>query len=133
MMKAEKFAVYLILFFVIAIISVNIFSSLSMLITDKREDIQTFLSMGATKELVSRIFHLHGFLICLTGCVIGVVTGLILAIIQQQTGIISIPGNYIVTAYPISIQATDIAITLAGVSATGYFISWLPIEKIFKK
>lgn len=133
MMKAEKFAVYLILFFVIAIISINIFSSLSMLITDKREDIQTFLSMGATNALISKIFHLHGFLICFTGCIIGVAAGLVLAVIQQQTGIISIPGNYIVTSYPVSIQAADIIITLGGVSAIGYMVSRLPIEKFLKK
>lgn len=133
MMKAEKFAVYLILFFVIAIISVNIFSSLSMLITDKSEDIQTYLSMGATKELVREIFHLHGFLISFAGALIGTAAGLALAIIQQQTGLVSIPGNYIITAYPVVIQPADIFITLAGVSAIGYIVSRLPIENFFKK
>ena len=133
MMKAEKFAVYLILFFVIAIISINIFSCLSMLITDKTEDIATFLSMGATKELVQKIFHLHGFLISLTGCLIGTSAGLALAFVQQQTGIISMPGNYLVSAYPVNIQIADIAITVLGVSATGFAISFLPVSKFFKK
>ena len=133
MMKAEKFAVYLILFFVIAIISVNIFSSLSMLITDKREDIHTFLSLGATKELVNKIFHLHGFLISFAGCILGTTAGIILAVIQQQTGIISIPGNYIVSAYPVEIQIADVIITVAGVSITGFIISWLPIGNFLKK
>lgn len=133
MMKAEKFAVYLILFFVIAIISVNIFSSLSMLITDKKEDIGTFLSMGATNSLVRKIFHLHGFIISFAGCLIGVITGLLLAFIQQQTGIVSMPGNYIVSAYPVEIRLTDIIITISGVSAAGYIISLLPIGNFFKK
>ena len=133
MMKAEKFAVYMILFFVTAIISINIFSSLSMLITDKREDIATFLSMGATKELVQKIFHLHGFLISLTGCVVGTAIGLLLAFIQQQTGLISMPGNYLISAYPVDIQATDVMITVLGVSAAGFIISGMPVGKIFKK
>lgn len=131
MMKAEKFAVYLILFFVIAIISVNIFSSLSMLITDKREDIETFLSLGAPKETVQKIFHLHGALISVMGCAIGTSTGIILALVQQYTGIISIPGNYLISAYPIDIQVLDIIITFVGVSGTGFIISRLPLRKVF--
>ena len=132
MMKAEKFAVYLILFFVTAIISVNIFSSLSMLVTDKMEDIETFMSLGATRELILEIFHLHGFLISLLGCIIGISAGIVLALIQQTTGIISIPGNYLISSYPVDIQLADIAITFVGVCGTGYLISWLPLRKFFK-
>lgn len=133
MMKAEKFAVYLILFFVILIISVNIFSSLSMLITDKKRDIETYLSMGTSKEMIEKIFHLHGFLISATGCIIGVAVGLALAFLQQKFGFISIPGNYLITAYPIDVKIIDIIITVTGVCGVGFTISYLPIRKIFKK
>lgn len=132
MMKAEKFAVYMILFFVIAIISINIFSCLSMMVTEKEDDISTFLSMGATKETIMRIFHLHGFLICVTGCCTGTIIGLAAAFLQKEYGIISLPGNYIVSAYPVDIQFADIAIIVIGVCLTGYLISWLPSGKIFK-
>ena len=131
MMKAEKFAVYLILFFVTAIISVNIFSSLSMLITDKREDIETFLSLGAPQDLVQKIFQIHGTLISLLGCIIGISVGTLLALVQQYTGFISIPGNYLISAYPVDIQALDIIITFVGVSGTGFLISRLPLRKLF--
>lgn len=133
MMKAEKFAVYLILFFIIAIISINIFSCLSMMVTDKEDDVSTFLSMGATKEMIRKVFHLHGFLICATGCCMGTLLGLGLAMLQKIYGFISLPGNYIVSAYPIDIQFTDILITVVGVCLTGYAISWLPSGKFFKK
>ena len=131
MMKAEKFAVYLILFFVIAIISVNIFSSLSMLITDKREDIETFLSLGAPQDLVQKIFHLHGALISVLGCTIGIAVGTVLALVQQYTGIISLPGNYLLSAYPVDIQVMDIIITFVGVSGSGFLISRIPLRKVF--
>jgi lipoprotein-releasing system permease protein len=102
-----------------------------MLITDKSADITTFLSMGATRELVQKIFHLHGFLISVTGCLVGTAVGLALAIIQQKTGIISIPGNYLISAYPVEIQFTDVAITVIGVLAVGFVISRIPAKKIF--
>lgn len=61
MMRSEKFAVYLILFFVIVVVSVNIFASLSMLIIDKQEDIGIYKAMGA------RIKHSAGHLPCTDG------------------------------------------------------------------
>ena len=130
--KAEKFAVYLILFFVIMIISINIFSCLSMLVTEKREDIETYLSLGATKELTGKIFHLHGFLISLTGCTIGTSIGIILALVQQKFGIISISGSYIIDAYPIDLRLADILIIFIGVTGIGFIISYLPMKKIFR-
>lgn len=132
MMKAEKFAVYMILFFVIVIISINIFSCLSMLIADKGDDITTYLSLGAEKKMLKKIFHLHGFLISAFGCIAGTIAGTVVALLQKHFQIISIPGNYIITAYPVDIQITDIAITFIGVLATGFIISYFPAQKIFK-
>ncbi|MBR7157691.1 MAG: ABC transporter permease [Bacteroidales bacterium] len=130
MMRAEKFAVYMILFFVVIIVSVNIFGSLSMLILDKKEDLKTFSSMGARPELIKRIFVLQGWLISLIGSAIGIVIGVALCIIQQQTGLISLPGNYIVSAYPVEIHVMDIIITFAGVAIIGYIIAILPSKVI---
>lgn len=125
MMKAEKFTVYLIMFFVIIIISINIFSSLTILILDKKEDIATFASMGAGTQFINRIFVLQGWLISALGSVIGIITGLILCLVQLHTGVIQIPGSFIVNAYPVSIQIPDIFITLAGVNLIGYLIARL--------
>lgn len=123
MMKGEKFTVYFILFFVILIISINIFSSLVMLIIDKKEDIATFSSMGAGSRMVRRIFSLQGLLISVLGATVGIGVGLALCFIQQKTGIIQIPGSFIVTAYPVDVQGTDIIITFTGVIMIGYSIS----------
>ncbi len=126
MMRAEKFAVYLILFFVILIVSVNIFGSLSMLIIDKQHDMETYKSMGASEKLIKRIFVLQGWLISLIGAAVGIAIGLILCFIQQQFGLISMPGNYIISAYPVNIHFTDVLITFFGVALIGYLIALLP-------
>ncbi len=123
MMKAEKFTVYLIMFFVILIISVNIFSSLTILIIDKKEDMETFASMGADRKLINRIFILQGWLISVFGSVAGIIAGLVLCYVQQYFEVITIPGSFIVSAYPVSVQSTDIIITFAGVALTGYLIA----------
>lgn len=125
MMQAEKLTVYLILFFVILIISINIFSSLTILIIDKKDDISTFLSMGANKELINRIFVLQGWLISTLGATIGITLGLILCYLQQSFGLIQIPGSFIVSAYPVSVQLPDILISFTGVALMGYLIALL--------
>ena len=108
MMRAEKFAVFMII--------------------DKKSDMDTYLSMGASPALIEKIFILQGWLISLIGAAIGIVIGLILCIIQQTTGLISLPGNYIVNAYPVEIHLADIIITFGGVALIGYLIALLPVK-----
>lgn len=132
MMNAERGAIYLILFFITAIISINIFSCLSMMIAEKREDIETFLGLGATKEFTESIFLLHGTFISLLGCLAGTFIGAAVALAQQIFGFITIPGNYVLSAFPVEIRFTDILITFIGVSLIGFLISWIPCKKIFK-
>lgn len=133
MMKSEKFAVYLILFFVIVIISVNIFGSLSMLLMDKKGDVQTYRSMGADSSLVNSIFVLQGWLISVIGTVAGVVLGLVLCFIQQHFKVISMPGNYIIDSYPVDVHFTDVLITFFGVVGIGYLIAIIPVKLFLKK
>jgi ABC-type lipoprotein release transport system permease subunit len=127
MMTYEKLATYLILIFVIIIIAFNIFGSLTMLIIEKEEDIRTLRSMGATRKLISRIFVLEGWMISLAGLAAGTVIGTALSLIQQQFGIIKMPGHYVVQAYPILLSWADIAITVAGVAIIGYLIAVIPV------
>jgi lipoprotein-releasing system permease protein len=62
MMKSEKLSIYIILLFVLVIISCNLFGSLSMLIIEKREDTSTFKAMGAQDSVIKRIFLIEGWL-----------------------------------------------------------------------
>lgn len=127
MMRYEKMATYLILFFVIIIIAFNIFGSLTMLIIEKESDIRILRSMGADNSLIRRIFVLEGWLISLVGLAAGLVTGIALSLIQQHFGIIKMPGQYIVQAYPVILSWTDILITTIGVASVGYVIAILPV------
>ena len=133
MMKSEKFAVYMILFFVIVIISVNIFGSLSMLLIDKRDDVQTYRSMGAEEALMRYIFVLQGWLISVIGTVAGIVLGLVLCFVQQYFKIITMPGNYIIDSYPIDVHFADVLITFFGVISIGYLIAVVPVKLFLKK
>ena len=127
MMKYEKMATYLILIFVIIIIAFNIFGSLTMLIIEKENDIRILRSMGAENGLIRRIFVLEGWMISLSGLAGGIVAGVSLALVQQHLGIIKMPGQYLVQAYPVILSWSDIVITTVGVAVIGYIIALLPV------
>lgn len=129
MMRYEKAAIFLILIFVIVIIAFNIFGSLTMLIIEKKHDIETFRSLGAPSGLVRKIFTLEGWLISLSGLAAGLVLGVGFALLQQRFGFIRMPGNFLVSAYPVILQAGDILLTALGVALIGYLIALFPVRK----
>ena len=133
MMKYEKAAIYMILIFVIIIIAFNIFGSLSMLIIEKKQDIETLRSLGAQEKLIRRIFVLEGWMISLSGLVVGLVTGILFALAQQHFGFIKMPGHFTVQAYPIILSWSDILLTSAGVAVIGYLIALLPVISLKQK
>ena len=133
MMKYEKAAIYMILIFVIIIIAFNIFGSLSMLIIEKRPDIATLRSLGAQEGLIKRIFILEGWLISLTGLAAGLIIGIGFTLIQQHLGIIKMPGQFLVQAYPVILSWWDIVITASGVAVIGFLIALLPVAAFYRK
>ena len=130
MMKYEKAAIFMILIFVIIIIAFNIFGSLSMLIIEKRHDIETLKSLGATESLIKKIFILEGWMISLSGMVVGLVAGISFSLLQQWLGFIKMPGHFVVQAYPIILSWSDVALTAFGVASIGYLIALIPANAL---
>ncbi|MCI1640262.1 MAG: FtsX-like permease family protein [Bacteroidales bacterium] len=128
MMKYEKGAIYLILMFIIIIIAFNIFGSLSMLIIEKKSDIGTMLTFGAEEKQVREIFILEGWMISLTGLAAGMIIGIAFALAQQHFGFIKMPGNFIITSYPVILRWSDLLIIGASVAFVGYLIALLSVR-----
>ena len=129
MMRYEKAAIYVILIFVIIIIALNIFGSITMLIIEKKDDIETYRSLGATDKLLRRTFTLEGWLISLLGLAAGLVIGIGFSLAQQNFGFIKMPGSFLVNAYPVILQWQDVLATIAGVALIGYIIALLPVRR----
>lgn len=128
MMRYEKAAIFLILMFIVIIVALNIFGSLSMLIIEKREDMETLRAMGADDRLIRRIFLLEGWLISLLGMAVGVVLGVGLALLQQHFGLVKMPGNFVVDAYPVVLRFTDVLLSAAGVALIGLIVALAPLR-----
>lgn len=129
MMRYEKAAIFLILIFVIIIIALNIFGSITMLIIEKKDDIETYRSLGATDKMLRQTFTLEGWLISLLGLAAGLVVGIGFSLAQQHFGFIKMPGSFLVNAYPVILQWQDVLATIAGVALIGYIIALLPVRR----
>jgi len=134
-MKSEKWAIFLILTFILIIASFNIIGSLSMLIIEKKKDILTLRNMGANNRLIQRIFLVEGWLISVIGSITGLILGTLISWIQQQFGVIKLSGSgtFIIEAYPVRIQLVDIAMIWITVLLIGLIAARYPVRQISRK
>ncbi len=112
-LKIEKLLVFVIFSLIIAIASINIFFSLSMLVIEKRRDIAVLLAMGTPAKKIRQIFFSEGAIIALVGSGVGLGMGLLIAWLQDTFGLVSMGGgqSLILTAYPVDIQLADFVYT----------------------
>ncbi len=135
-MKIEKLIAYIFLTFILLVACFNIIGSLSMLIIDKKRDVETLRSLGATNKQIAHIFLFEGRLISTVGAVAGIALGLLLCWLQQEYGFISMgnsDGNFIVDSYPVSVHAWDIVVIFFTVVAVGYLAVWYPVRYLTKR
>lgn len=126
MMRVEKASVYMILLFITIIIAFNIFGSLTMLMIEKEDDMQTLRSLGAEDKTLKRIFVLEGWMVSLAGMAMGLTAGVLIVLLQQKFGFIRLPASFSAGAYPVILRLRDLLTTAAGVAASGYIIALLP-------
>lgn len=134
--EIEKLMSYIFLSFILLVSCFNIIGSLSMMIIDKTDDIQTLRNMGASNSLIKKIFLLEGVLISLIGATIGMILGLLLCYLQIRYGLITFgnnSGSFIFDAYPVSIKFTDLVIIAITVIAISFISSWIPVRKISRR
>lgn len=136
MMQVEKWMTFLILSFILAIALFNVVGSLSMLMIEKQEDVRTLRNMGAGDSLIRRIFLFEGWMISGFGALIGIVIGVVLCLLQQELGLIKLgqaSGAFIIDAYPVRVELTDIFTVFLTVLSIGFLAAWYPVRYLGKK
>ncbi len=134
-MKIEKLISFFFLIFILLIACFNIVSSLSMLIIEKRDDMQILMNIGADKKFIAKIFLYEGRLITAIGTGVGLVLGVILTLLQEHFGFIRLNDGFqfITSAYPVSLQLTDLLLIIVTVIVVGFISVWYPIQYLSKK
>lgn len=126
--KTERLAVYVILTFILFIVSFNIIGSLSMLVLEKDKDIAILRAMGASEVTVRNIFILEGVLSAVIGAVVGLLLGFLTAFIQKTFGLIKLQGSgsFVVQSYPVEIHFQDFILTFCIVVLISFIASLYP-------
>ena len=135
-MRSEKWAVYVILTFILILATFNVVGSLSMLMIDKRKDTEILKAMGADNSLIQRIFLNEGLLISVAGGIIGLLLGIVLVLLQQQFGFIKFGtggGNYVVDAYPVLLKLKDVLLIFATILVVGCTSALLTVRHAMRK
>jgi lipoprotein-releasing system permease protein len=131
-MKSEKWAVFLILTFILLVSSFNVMGSMTMLILDKQKDISILRGLGADSKTIKSIFFLEGLMITLVGAVSGLIIGLAVCLIQLKFELVKLQGggSFIMDAYPVKLVFTDFVYVFITILIIGVSVAWLPVHRI---
>lgn len=101
-MRLERLAMFLILLFTVMIASLNIVSTLSLLVQEKLKEISIFKTMGATSKDISAIFLWKGLMIGGSGVFGGTLVALTICIVLRKFNIVALPDVYYDRTLPVS-------------------------------
>lgn len=124
--NAEKWAVFLVLCFILLIAVFNVTGSLTMLVVEKSADIRTLQSLGASTGTIRKVFFAEGMMISLIGMIGGLIAGLLIVLLQGKFSLVLINE---IDAYPVLIKLKDLLAIAATVIAIGALAAWFPSSR----
>lgn len=108
-LRLEKIVMFATISMIIFVAALNLISSLSMLIVEKRPAVGVLRTLGATEKNILSIFLQVGLLIGLTGTVLGNVFGIGFSWLANRYQLIPLPRDiYFVSHLPFTLDAADV-------------------------
>lgn len=131
-LRVEKWISFLLLLFVLLLSLFSVVSTLGMLIIEKRDDAQTLRFLGARPSMVDRVIQLEGWLLTITGLVIGLLLGVVLVLLQAEYGFVKLGGGnnsaFLLDAYPVDLRITD----LLWITLIILIVGWLSSQLAYR-
>ena len=131
--EIEKKITFFTLFLIIVVASFNLSSSVMQISTKKTREMAILSTFGMSKNRISRIFLLYGYLLAVSAITSGILFALLVIFLQNTFGIFMLnPDFYLVSKLPMVISFKDIALLLFySVIIIGLFAT-LPLMLIKK-
>lgn len=126
--EIEKKITFFTLLLIIIVASFNLSSSIVQISTKKTREMAILNAFGMNERNISMIFLVYGYLLSLTAIICGILSGLLIVIIQNQFGFIVLnPEFYLIDRLPMEISFKEISILLSfSIIIIGIFVS-LPL------
>ena len=129
-MQMEKWVIYGILSLILLIAAFNMIGALTMLVLEKQKDIAVLKAMGASESLIQQIFLSEGFVLAGVGSGIGMITALVICILQIKLKLIPLEGGtFIIDYYPVKMILPDFLLVAATVFVVSLLAAWVPSRK----
>lgn len=110
-LRLEKIVMFATISLIVLVAALNLVSSLSMLIVEKRPQVGILRTLGATEKSILGVFLAVGLLIGLSGTIAGNIIGLGLAWSANHWGLIRLPAEmYYLNHIPFEIDLTDVLV-----------------------
>jgi lipoprotein-releasing system permease protein len=130
----EKWAIYAIFSLILLVAAFNMIGALSMLVLEKKKDIQVLQAMGADRSLIRKIFLAEGLLLAGIGTVGGILVALLLYYLQITYKLVPIEGvSFLIDYYPVKLVFWDFLLVVATVFLIGLLASWFPATRAAKQ
>lgn len=127
--NTENFVSYLIFTLIVIIALFNVIGAIIMMIIDKKSNLKTLFSLGATIEEIKGIFVYQGFLLTFLGMIIGLSLGILLVFLQKQFGLFMITQNL---PYPVEFRFSNLFIVVVTITVLGFIASKIASSRINK-
>lgn len=128
--KLEKLAIYGIFSLILVVAAFNMIGALSMLVLEKKKDIQVLMAMGADQSLIQKIFLAEGILLSSIGIIGGMMIALILYYLQVTYKLVPLQGDtFLIDYYPVKLSVSDFLLVGLTVFTIGIIASWIPSRK----
>lgn len=125
--NTENFVSYLIFTLIVIIALFNVIGAIIMMIIDKKKNLKTLLSLGASIKEIKKIFILQGFFLTFFGMCIGLLLGVVLVFLQKKFSLFMIVPDF---AYPVEFRFINIAIVFFTITTLGFIAAKIASSRI---
>ena len=128
-MKMEKWVIYAILTLILIVAAFNMVGALTMLVFEKKKDIQVLKAMGADNRFIQQIFLNEGILLGILGGGFGFLLAILLCWLQVNFKLVPLQGNFLIDYYPVKLIPGDFILVGTTILIVVLLASWLPARK----
>jgi len=128
-MKMEKWVIYIVLTIILVVAAFNMVGALTMLVFEKKKDIQVLKALGADNQLIRQIFMNEGLLLGILGGSIGFGLAILLCWMQVNLKLVPLNGNFLIDYYPVKLIPGDFILVGTTILIVVLLASWLPARK----
>lgn len=126
-LNLQDMNVIIIIFLMVMVSGITVISMLLMMVIERTSMIGILKAMGASNQMIRRLFLLHSVKLLIYGLLAGNILGIGFALFQQQTGFFELPAeSYYLSTVPIDLQMSSVLLVNLGAGIIWFLMLLIP-------